>query len=748
MRVVLADPGTRTPPTSSLRGGAPAGGPGLAPGTRTSLRLALFGLAMLVAFASLRVALQGVLWWFVCAALVLVPLLAIGIAARLGRRPWQPALAGVVAGLAALTVGFAREQSLLGVIPTPGTVARWVELANAGSLSIANQRMPAVAGEGILFLLGILAVLSVVVIAPLLDWAPALAALPLLVVLDIPVAIRGGVAEPVWFVLVAVIYLGLLRVGRRRAPVRSVVAITALSLVGALVLPAAFPPAREPVRDGSGAFGTGLNPLINLGEDLRRETVVDALTYTTDAPAGLYLRLATLDQFTGLSWEPDTSIRPDADVALFPEPPGLGDDVPRYEYSADIEIQDVSGRWLPVPYPATSIEGLDGIWNWEPDGLAVRSGGADVRGQEYTVDFLDIEPNRDQLLADLEPDVRARALDLPDEMPEIIAATAAQVAGQGTAYDRAIALQEFFAGAQSDFQYSLDAPVENDFDGSGVGVIAEFLEARTGYCVHYASAMAVMARTVGIPSRVAVGFQPGERSGVGGTYVVTSNDMHAWPELYFEGIGWLRFEPTPGRGALPDYSSLEAVDDPDTPEFEGANPSASPRPTSSAAPSLPPEETETPEAVPGASETADPLPVVLLVLGGILAVLLVPAAVRAGIRARRMRRVRRGDASAAWDEVRDTAHDHDWVAPETETPRQLGDRLAIVVGDEAVTPLRAGVESAAYDRPGRESLSVEEVRALRRAIAAAATLRVRLLAIFAPPSLGTRLGIGRRPPEE
>lgn len=740
--MVLADPQLRTPAPSALRGGAAQGTAGLAPGTRTWLRLLLFGAAMLVAFAGLRVALQDVLWWMVCAGLVLVPLLAVGVAARLGRRPWQPALAGAVAGVAALTVGFARDQSLLGVIPTPDTVVRWIELVNAGSLSIANQRMPANADEGILFLLGVLAVLSVVLIAPALDRAPALAALPLLVVLDIPVAIRGGVAEPFWFVVVALLYLGLLRVGRRRAPIGGIVATTAVALVGALVLPAAFPPAREPVRDGSGAFGTGLNPIINLGEDLRRETVVDALTYTTDAPAGLYLRLATLDTFTGLSWEPDTSIRPDADVALFPEPQGLSDDVPRVSYSAEVEILDVSGRWLPVPYPATSIEGLEGIWNWEPDGLAVRSGGADVRGQDYSVDFLDVEPNRDQLLADLEPDVRSRVLDLPEEMPAIIRDTAERIAGTGTAYERAVALQDYFTGP--DFEYSVDAPVENDFDGTGVGVIAEFLEARTGYCVHYASAMAVMARAVGIPARVAVGFQPGEQSGVGGAYVVSSDDMHAWPELYFEGVGWLRFEPTPGRGALPDYSSLEAVDDPDTPEFEGANPSASPRPSSSAAPSLPPEETETPGATPGLEQQSDPLPVVLLVLAGILAVLLVPAAVRVGIRERRMRRVRSGDPSAAWDEIRDTAHDHEWVAPETETPRQLGERLALVVGDDAVTPLRSGVEATAFDRPGRHVLTVEDVRVLRRAIAGAAALRVRLLAIFAPPSLGARLGLGRR----
>jgi hypothetical protein len=229
---------------------------------------------------------------------------------------------------------------------------------------------------------------------------------------------------------------------------------------------------------------------------------------------------------------------------------------------------------------------------------------------------------------------------------------------------------------------------------------------------------------------------------------VSSGDLHAWPELYFEEIGWLRFEPTPGRGAPPGYSSLEAVDDPETPEFEGVNPSAAPAPVNTAAPSLPPEEEVATPEVPQA-EATDPVPIVGLVLLAIVGLALLPALARAGIRARRLRRVRaEGDAAAAWAEVRDTAHDHDWVAPETETPRQLGERLAIVVGADAVARLRGGVETAAYDRPGRPAMTAEDVVALRRAIASAATLRVRFRATFAPPSLFDRLGVGRRPGAE
>ena len=507
------------------------------------------------------------------------------------------------------------------------------------------------------------------------------------------------------------------------------------------MLPSVFPDPPENASTSNTGLGTGLNPLVDLGEDLRRDQIVPALSYTSDA-GGLYLRLATLDEFTGITWAPDTGIDPENDVAAFPVAPGLADAVPRAAYTAEIRIDDVSGRWLPVPYPTTSISGLEGAWRWEPDGLSVRSTGTDARGQDYEVSYLDVEPDLAQLTADSTPAGMEQYLALP-ELPASIRDVAEEVAGSGTTYERAIALQTYFA--DGDFSYSIDTPVEEGYDGTGIGVIEQFLQTRSGYCVHFASSMAVMARAVGIPARLVVGFQPGTRDSTGDrtTYRVDSTDLHAWPELYFEGIGWLRFEPTPGRGSLPDYSSLAAVDDPETPENEGQNPEAAPVPAQTSAPTTAPEEgpVDTPTDVVA---TSSPLPVLLAItLGGILLVL-VPALWRIAVRARRMRRVRAGDAEAAWEEIRDTAHDHDWVAPDSETPRQLGARLAIVVGDGAVSPLRTGVESAAYDRPGSPAMTVEDVDDLRRAIAAAASLRVRLRAIFLPPSLTARVGLGRR----
>ena len=159
--------------------------------------------------------------------------------------------------------------------------------------------------------------------------------------------------------------------------------------------------------------------------------------------------------------------------------------------------------------------------------------------------------------ADLDPAFSA----LPENVPAIIGTTARTVAGnQPTPYGQAMALQDYLRSGS--FTYSLDTPVQDGYDGSGMDVLAKFLDVKSGYCIHFSAAMAVMARELGIPSRIAVGFAPGSTTGqtetVGGRalngFEATGRDAHAWPELYFQGLGWVPFEPTPSRGSVPEYA--------------------------------------------------------------------------------------------------------------------------------------------------------------------------------------------------
>jgi protein-glutamine gamma-glutamyltransferase len=153
---------------------------------------------------------------------------------------------------------------------------------------------------------------------------------------------------------------------------------------------------------------------------------------------------------------------------------------------------------------------------------------------------------------------RARYLDLPP-LDVRIYSLAKQWSGEGDALDRALRIQRHL---QRDFKYVLDGPEKPVRDP-----LSDFLFVRkAGYCEYFASAMAVMLRAQGIPSRVATGFQSGYYNDVSGLYVVRASDAHAWVEGWIAGRGWMTFDPTPpakatGAGLLSRINMyLDAMD--------------------------------------------------------------------------------------------------------------------------------------------------------------------------------------------
>jgi transglutaminase-like putative cysteine protease len=134
-------------------------------------------------------------------------------------------------------------------------------------------------------------------------------------------------------------------------------------------------------------------------------------------------------------------------------------------------------------------------------------------------------------------------LSLPDDLSPVVARVARDVTtGATTPYDQARALQDYFA---VNFTYDLDVP-----PGHGGDAIEAFLERGSGYCEQFAGTYAAMARTLGIPARVAVGFSPGDPDPDNpGTWVVRGRHAHAWAEVWLGEFGWVPMEPTPGRGA-------------------------------------------------------------------------------------------------------------------------------------------------------------------------------------------------------
>jgi len=122
-------------------------------------------------------------------------------------------------------------------------------------------------------------------------------------------------------------------------------------------------------------------------------------------------------------------------------------------------------------------------------------------------------------------------------------ATTRRVVGRAeTPYAAVLALESWFR-QRGDFTYDESPP-----QGSGPPLVSFVNRTRAGYCQHYAGAMAVMLRMLGIPARVAVGFTSGTLDD--GKWIVTDHEAHAWVEVWFAGQGWVPFDPTPGRGTF------------------------------------------------------------------------------------------------------------------------------------------------------------------------------------------------------
>jgi hypothetical protein len=196
-----------------------------------------------------------------------------------------------------------------------------------------------------------------------------------------------------------------------------------------------------------------------------------------------------------------------------------------------------------------------GDWRYNPNTLVLYSEHSSTVHLKYQITSTVYDPSQDFLNAVVNDPGDAAVkpyLTVPSGLPAAIKAQADNIVAQAhavTSYQIAVALQNWF---QTNFFY------DTSVQGSNSNALVSFLNDKRGYCEQFAATMALMARMEGIPSRVDIGFTPGAKIPGTDTYLVTTADAHAWPELYFTGVGWLRFEPTPradGQTTRPAYSN-------------------------------------------------------------------------------------------------------------------------------------------------------------------------------------------------
>jgi transglutaminase-like putative cysteine protease len=728
-------------------------------------------------------------------AWLLKALLCVGLQAGVGagarRIPLARPLTVLVQALVSLivlTMMFAPHQALGGILPGPSALRQLGQVVQDGLDDVGNFAIPAPVTPGIrLLLVGGTVVVALAVDAIAVTYnSAAPAGLPLLALYSVAAGLYDdGAAWPYFLIAAAGYLLLLLAEGRDRlsrwgrvfggspaqggwaapsgggsatAPVRTGRRIGAMALGIALIAPAVLPSLGGGLFDPSGHGGGGgagggrgtgsVNLVAALQDNLNQPDNREVLTYSTDSTdlPGMYLRIAALDKFDGKAWTP--SDRPVEDIpSQLPQPQGMATSVKFKPVTTRVQVDSGYGQGLlPMPFPALNVE-APGNWKFQPEGrMVIGEHGQTASDVHYSVTSMQVMPTAAQLAA--APPATGRIAEeytqVPKSLPPVVAQTALSVTkGATNDYQRALDLQRYFTSG--DFVYNTQAKA-----GTGVDAIARFLQTKEGFCVHFAFTMAAMSRTLHIPARVAIGFTPGSQT-TDGKMAVGLKDAHAWPELYFEGVGWTRFEPTPYRGSAPAYTATDTptggTNETDTaPHGSTTAPAVAPSQTDSCAPEhRAPADCSLPSAAasggsgPDIGQIALYAVLALLVIGLPLTPLLWRTRVRAG-RLGGGRGKAEGLTLSAWREVMDTGWDYGILPDESETPRRAIARLVEegkLTGEAASA---AGVLAGAVERqlyapnPRPTPGLAAEVHRVRKGLHSSASRRTRLRAQLLPRS--------------
>jgi transglutaminase-like putative cysteine protease len=482
---------------------------------------------------------------------------------------------------------------------------------------------------------------------------------------------------------------------------------------------------------GAGFGGVTFDRLADLQQSIirRSNTVMFRATLDPDAPPAesIYWRMESLDIFDGTAW------RPSADRADFYEPGiGGGDQDHRYRGTAQevtqrVQIGGLRSQVLPTvgvgQFFRSDMVNVS-AFQITPDGSVIYQAELD-EGDEYEVqsqlpliedDLGALATRPDGTLSPLfanavdagaaaiepgsppgdvtQPSDIERFTELPEDMPARITEVARrETAGASTPFEAAWLLQHWFRDSGG-FTYSTDVTTgHGSLDLEAWLTDPESLNYHIGYCEQFAAAMAVLGRAVGIPSRVVWGFTPGrveEQADGTSVIVVRDNNAHAWVEMWMDGFGWVKFDPTPrGDGTIPD--SVTAGFDPSLflpPPGSGTSSLQQPGLFDEGDPRFQIDLSDNPIGDGSSNFEIDwiwlLIPLVLLIAG------LVPMLKRQR-RSRRLRRLREGDITAAWDEIVDRLNDLGRPIPEHQTPMEFA-----VGTDRSLVPLAASYSAAVY----------------------------------------------------
>ena len=419
-----------------------------------------------------------------------------------------------------------------------------------------------------------------------------------------------------WFALTSLAFVLTHRLFAN--PKRQRVGLPSLAAVGAVILVLslsvgvagglAFRAEGEATRIDLASFqrteGNGSirieNPLVSVQASLRDQNNREIFRVTADTPS--YWRTSVLDLFNGTEWWGRYDYTPAggrvrASLRSGTESEGTA-------VRQDYELGNVSLDWLPAAFEVTGVsqpenEAYDISFDSETASLLLKTDESTAEGLTYSVESVIPGYSAEQLSqASFEDydsyfsaDVLSSLLELPEDTSSSVLFLAELVTEVAESpFEKALALQNWF---RSEFAYDL-----NVAQGHSIERTEDFLRVRRGYCEQFASTYAMMARGLGIPSRVAIGFTPGElqqdsepqqdseivaapedaasdevsdaadeQTEWPQTYIVRGRNYHSWPEVLIPGAGWVAMEPTPSRGSptAENYTGVPPQQDEETP---------------------------------------------------------------------------------------------------------------------------------------------------------------------------------------
>ncbi|HWM01566.1 MAG TPA: DUF3488 and transglutaminase-like domain-containing protein, partial [Actinophytocola sp.] len=544
---------------------------------------------------------EGLRWWGYAGVAVTV-VTAVGLGLRAVRTPILGVGLAQIFALLCLLVALFTDEGILGLFPGPAALGALGDVLR-NSIEVVQTGVPPVEATPAVLCLVVIAIGLVAVLVDTLAVSagtPAACGLVLLCVYAVPASLADEML-PWWaFVLGAVSFAALLAVdGAHRhqqwrnrptvqgtgggvgSPAALVSGAVAIALFAGATVTVIGTVGQLPGGKGNGtAGGLGLNPFTQLRGMLDQDANTELFRVRGLGDEPRYLRALTLAEYdsTGGWRGPESLPSGHSTDGPLPPPAGKRDFGPTPTVEISVEPINSSDTWAPVVGNPVRLRNLPPGMAYDPEGGMVY-GDHEQTLPTYTEEADLSLPSGEELRGArpaIPGDVNERYIGRDNIPPAVVRLAIDLTRGKGSTFDKAQAIEDYFDPGNG-FVYDTQTAT-----GSNEDALEDFLfRSKTGFCEQYASSMAILLRAANIPSRVAMGYTAGFESG--DYRSITTQNAHAWVEVFFPDHGWQMFDPTPlsdGTNYTPPYASESGASGPeDDPATESEQPPASAIPT-------------------------------------------------------------------------------------------------------------------------------------------------------------------------